>query len=215
MSQKLKNNINQEHVSTDRNFSIGNVFLFLTGSSQVNANSESGSNLLMSKMCHKMTFKHCYNTLNTKFLFKVIVVLISMYTVSVLIKALRVLNSSSSLPLVDLVGLAWKHRMKHAKLGPKEAHRLSRGWNTHKHIQTIESWGWPQCIMGAVICVTYLGQRAGLTETQTADRPKSREGLWDSLCNVAQKFILMLCRGRPTSLKAVVAIIYSISMKAT
>lgn len=50
-----------------------------------------------------------------------------MYTVSVLIKALMVLNSSSSLPLVDLVGLAWKHRMKHAKLGPKEAHRLSRG----------------------------------------------------------------------------------------
>lgn len=72
--------------------------------------------------------------------------LISMYrsTVSVLIKAL--LNSSPdtcSLSLVDLEGLAWKHRMKHAKLGCKEAHRLSRGRSRHKHIlfQTIESQG--------------------------------------------------------------------------
>lgn len=92
-----------------------------------------------------------------KIVYEVITGLISMYSVSVLIKALRFLNSSpqhSRLSLVDLVGLAWKHRMKHAKLGSKEAHRLSRGRNRRKHTQTLQP-GWPQCIMGAVISITY------------------------------------------------------------
>lgn len=43
------------------------------------------------------------------------------------------------LSLVDLVELAWKRRMNHAKLGSKEARHLSRGRNRHKHIQAIGS----------------------------------------------------------------------------
>lgn len=73
-----------------------------------------------------------------------ITVCISTYTVSVLIKALMFKTPPPdicSLSLVDLVGLAWKHRMKRAKLGSKEAHRLSRGCSRHKYIQTIENKG--------------------------------------------------------------------------
>lgn len=129
--------------------------------------------------------KH-YNTLNSynsiiqfKNVYEVITVPISMYSVSVLIKAFRILNSSprqSQLLLVDLVGLAWKHRMKHAKLGSKEAHRLSRGRNRQEHTQTIKL-GWPQCMMGAVICITfiYLGQGPGLKHTGTTDKQRYSE----------------------------------------
>lgn len=55
------------------------------------------------------------------------------YTVITLINALVVLKplllllNTGIIPLDDLVVLAWKHRMKHAKLVSKEVHCLTRG----------------------------------------------------------------------------------------
>ena len=77
-----------------------------------------------------------------------------MYMVTALIKALMFLKplllNNGSLPLDDLVGLAWKHRMKHAKLGTKQANRLSRGRN-RQACTVCGQPGWSRCIMGAVI----------------------------------------------------------------
>ncbi len=98
-----------------------------------------------------MTVKHYHDALNCynliilfKIVYEVIMVLLA--------RILRVCSlrhscfltpppDTRALSLVDLVGLAWKHRMKHAKLGSKEAHRLSRGRSRHKHVQTVESQG--------------------------------------------------------------------------
>lgn len=71
--------------------------------------------------------------------------LISMYTVCSLNHQsfLTPPLDTCCISLVDLVRLAWKHRMKHAKLGSKEAHLSAEAEADTKTHAVHRKPGWP------------------------------------------------------------------------